>query len=111
MPAACPAVPREAVRRLGVVVTAQDVPYGGTTFLPTEANQRLCRGLCSRRTSTLTMLPWLPPERREPCPLPGRPRFLHYAKMLRKHLHLNQQVKTQGQREAIQVHEEAEAFS
>lgn len=72
-----------------------------------------------RGTSILTMLPWLaplfprlPPERREPCPLlPGRPGFPHYARKLRKHLHLNQQVKTQGQREVNQVQEEAGAFS
>lgn len=44
MVAACTAVHKEAVRRYrhrsrqGVAVTAQDVPYGGTTLLPTEAS-------------------------------------------------------------------------
>lgn len=44
MVAACTAMHKEAVRRYrhrsrqGVAVTAQDVPYGGTTLLPTEAS-------------------------------------------------------------------------
>lgn len=62
---------------------------------PPHRGQCLCSGLC---IGTLTLLRWLcsliprlPPGRREPCPLPGRPQFLHYAKKLCKHLHLNQQ--------------------
>lgn len=50
-----------------------------------------------------SLIPWLPPEGREPCPLPGRLQVLHYAKKLRKCLHLDQQGKTQGQRQAIQA--------
>lgn len=54
--AVCAAMHREAVRRYrhrsrqGVAVTAQDVPYGGTTLLPTEANA------CAVASATVTSL-------------------------------------------------------
>lgn len=53
-----------------------------------------------------SFIPWLPPECREPCLLPGRPQFPSYAKKLCKHLHLDQQVRTQDKDKAIQVQEE-----